>query len=269
MKKYRYILIAVVVLILLILGLILVFGKGIKTPESIAYDSQADRFLISSTKGKAIYTMDKKGRIDVLLKTGLKSPRGIYASAPYLYVADGDQIHTIDVPAKKIVASIPVDGAKMLNDIAMDRKGLLYITDTQGNAVFILEPGTKKLIRITDPLLKAPNGIVYDAPRDQMFIVCQSKQSPVLSLDTNKLGLTKFMDTIASDLDGITIDEKGRIYFSSWAEKVVYVIPQEQNRVEIFQSNLQSPADIYYHSPTNEILVPLWEKNKIKRFKLD
>ena len=47
------------------------------------------------------------------------------------------------------------------------------------------------------------------------------------------------------------------------------MIPQEQNRTLIWQSDLQSPADIYYHKPTNEILVPLMEKNQILRFKVD
>jgi len=70
-------------------------------------------------------------------------------------------------------------------------------------------------------------------------------------------------------LDGIAIDDLGRIYYSSWGEKCLFMIPQEQNRTLIWQSDLQSPADIYYHKPTNEILVPLMEKNQILRFKVD
>ncbi|HNX38225.1 MAG TPA: SMP-30/gluconolactonase/LRE family protein [Candidatus Cloacimonadota bacterium] len=268
-KNKKYILFGLIALIILIIALFFLLRGGVKTPESIAFDGQTNSFLVSSTKGKAIYSMDLKGKLTPFLKEGFKAPRGILLSAPYLYVADVDHVLTIDLPSRKIVASIPVDGANMLNDIAMDETGRLFLTDTTGNAIFVLEPGTKKLIKLTDPLLKAPNGIVFDGPRHQMLVVSYTKQSPILSLDTQKLYLSKFMDTITSDLDGITIDDKGRIYFSSWAEQVIYVIPQEQNRVEIFKSELKSPADIYYHAPTNEILAPLWTKNKIIRFNLD
>ena len=47
------------------------------------------------------------------------------------------------------------------------------------------------------------------------------------------------------------------------------MIPQEQNRFLLWQEELQSPADIFFHTATNEIIVPLFEKNQIKRFELD
>jgi len=72
-----------------------------------------------------------------------------------------------------------------------------------------------------------------------------------------------------SNLDGIASDDLGRIYFSSWKEKTIYRIPQEQNRFEIFHKDIDSPADIYYHQATGEIIVPVFEKNQIERIRIE
>ena len=268
-KVKKYTIILAIALILLLVLIIYIKSLGVKSPESIAFDGQNNRFLISGTASKTIYSMEIKGKVRPFLKKGFKAPKGLLISGPYLYVADQTVLHTVDIPGVKIINSYPLEGAVGLNDIAMDDKGRLYITDLEGSAIYIVEPSTRKTIRLTEPLIDSPNGIVFDGPRHQMLVVSFKKQSPILSLDTESMKVTKFMDTVSTNLDGIAIDSLGKIYFSSWQEQVVYVIPQEQNRVEIFKSELISPADIYYHQPTNELLVPLWEKNKIKRFKLD
>lgn len=268
-KLKKYLIITAVVLVLLLALVIYIRSLGVKSPESIAFDGPNNRFLVSGTRSKTIYSMELKGNIRPFIKKGFKAPKGLLVSAPYLYVADQTVLHTIDIPGQKIINSYPLEGAVGLNDIAMDDTGRLFITDLEGSAIYIVEPTTRKTLRLTEPLIDSPNGIVFDGPRHQMLIVSFKKQSPILSLDTQIMKISKFMDTVSSNLDGIAIDSLGRIYFSSWQEQVVYVIPQEQNRIEIFKSELVSPADIYYHQPTNQLLVPLWEKNKIKRFKLD
>ncbi len=62
-----------------------------------------------------------------------------------------------------------------------------------------------------------------------MFVVCFTKHSPILSLNVVDKSVTIFKDTIYSDLDGIAIDDPGRIFFSSWQDDTIIEIPQEQN----------------------------------------
>jgi sugar lactone lactonase YvrE len=238
-------------------------------PESIAYDTQGKRFLISNSGNGQILTLNEKGKYDVLIGKGLDNPRGLKLIYPFLYAADNKKIRVIDVPKARIVDSIPIAGSIMLNDIESDNNGLLYISDTQADKLFILDPATKKAEPISSALLKKPNGIVFDAPRSQMFIVSYTKGSSVLALDIRSRQVSVFMPSIYDNLDGIAIDDLGRIYFSSWGEKAIFMIPQEQNRTLLWQKDLVAPADIYYHKPTNEILVPLYDNNEIKRFKAE
>lgn len=271
-SKNRIILI--LVLLVLLLLAILILGRlfrpaRLDNPESITYDSINNSFLISNTGNGKILSLDDKGKYKVFFSKGLKKPRGIKLIPPNLYVADNTVLHVIDVQKKELSYSIPIEGAKMLNDIESDRNGKLYITDTGANRLFIVNPASKQVQSISSPLMTAPNGIIYDYPRPQMLIVCLSSSSPILSLDLNTNDITVFKQTLYDNLDGIAIDSLGRIYFSSWGEKAIFMVPQEQNRFIQWKTDVVSPADIYYHQPTNELIVPLFELNKIERFRLD
>jgi sugar lactone lactonase YvrE len=133
----------------------------------------------------------------------------------------------------------------------------------------VINPATKTAEKVISPLLKSPNGIIYDMPRNQMFIVCFSQRSPILSLSTVDRSVTVFMDSIYSDLDGIAIDDLGRIYVSSWAQGMIFEIPQEQNRYIAKFKGIKDAADLLYYKPTNELIVPLNSQNKIIRLSLD
>jgi YVTN family beta-propeller protein len=267
-SKPVLIILAVLALVLLAIFLILK-SSALKGPESIAWDEAGKRFLISNTTGKNIVSMSLNGRYSAYLKSGLKAPRGIIIKGNNLYVADVNQIHIIEVDSARIIQSIPVEDAKMLNDIALDKLGRIYVTDTSSNCVFIINPSTKTADKILSPLFKAPNGIIYDMPRDQMLIVGFSKQASVLSLSTLDRTVSTFMDSIYSQLDGIAIDDLGRIYISSWEQDMIIEIPQEQNRFIAKFKDIKDAADMLYYLPNNELIVPLHTRNKIVRIPLN
>ncbi|NLA44524.1 MAG: hypothetical protein GX869_02605 [Candidatus Cloacimonetes bacterium] len=268
-KTITIVIVAIVIMIAIYFIISVIQPPSLDNPESIAWDGTGSRFLISNTgNGKILYTTDFN-QYEVLINEGLSSPRGIKFRTDTLYVADNTVIQIIDVKGAKIVESITIPGSKMLNDIECDKEGLLYCTDTGANKLFIVNPHTKEINSFISPLMTKPNGIVFDGPRRQMFIVCFKPASPILAFNIDTKTFSIFKETLYDNLDGIAIDDLGRIYYSSWGEKCIFMIPQEQNRTIIWQKDLKAPADIYYHLPTNEILVPLFEDNEIKRFKAD
>lgn len=265
MKKPIIITLGVIILaVLAFLIYLLIKGSGaLNGPESITYDADAKRFLVSNTLGKNIVTMTPEGKFGKFINKGLNEPRGIIIWGKKLFVADHNRLIVIDPATAKILDTINIPEAKMLNDVAVDKTGLVYITDTEKDCVFLVNPKDKSIDKVISPLLKAPNGIVYDMPRDQMFIVGFSKRSPILSLSTKDRGTRIFMDSIYSDLDGIAIDDLGRIYISTWAQDMIFMIPQEQNRFIAQFKEIKDAADIYYHLPNNELVVPLFSQNKV------
>ncbi len=141
-------------------------------PESITFDEVGKRFLISNTLGKNIVALNLNEQYTPFLDKGLEQPRGIIIYSEKLYVADKTAIKIIDLEKAAIIDTIKIPGAVMLNDIAFTKTGIIYVTDTAGNCVYVIDPVVDNIQKLTSPLLKKPNGIVYDMPRDQMFVVC-------------------------------------------------------------------------------------------------
>jgi len=269
-KRYLYGMGLLLVLALaFLIYLLVVKGGALNGPESIAWDAEGKRFFVSNTLGRSIVSMSPEGRFSSFMSKGLNAPRGIAIWKQKLYVADENTLKIIDPKTAKLLKSFPVPQSKMLNDIALDKTGMVYLTDTAADCVLLVNPESGQSEAIRNRLLKAPNGIVYDMPRDQMFIVGFSKRSPILSLSTKDKSIGIFMDSIYSDLDGIAIDDLGRIYISSWSEDMIFMIPQEQNRFIAQFKEINDAADVFYYLPDNALIVPLFSQNKIIRISLE
>jgi sugar lactone lactonase YvrE len=273
MKKIRNILLVLFIIVILLMIFLKIFVWGfapkLDKPESVAYDPVGERFLVSNVGSGSIIAMDENGNYSKYMPKMFAAPKGILLKDGLLYVTDPTEIHVVDVSEAAILESYPIDGAIGLNDIAITEHNLIYITDTAGNCVYIYDPETGTQEKIINPLFDKPNGIIYDKPRWQMFVVNNSQHSPILSLDVQTKDVSIFMDTVYSNLDGIAIDDLGRIYFSSWSAEMIIEIPQEQNRFITNLKDIKGAADIYYHQPTNELIAPLLKHNRIDRINLD
>ncbi|MFW5628489.1 MAG: SMP-30/gluconolactonase/LRE family protein [Candidatus Cloacimonadaceae bacterium] len=265
----------------IILGLVIIIIIGIivrncgntlrplNKPESVAFDPDNNRFLISNVGSGSIAAMDSLGNYSIFLNRLFKAPRGIIVRQGKLYVTDPQSILVVDIANEEIIQSYDIDGAIGLNDIAFGDNNRLYITDSLANCVFVLDMNSGRQDRVVSELFDSPKGIVYDRPRWQMFVVNNAKHSPILSLNTREHSVDIFMDTMYSQLDGIAIDDKGRIYFGSWEDDMIVQIPQEQNRFITDLKGYKGAADFYYHLPTNELIVPMFNKNRIERIELE
>ncbi|HCM16263.1 MAG: SMP-30/gluconolactonase/LRE family protein [Candidatus Cloacimonadaceae bacterium] len=270
--KAKYIILTIVILAIIAALIYILAGDRnnlLNKPESVVYDSVDERFLISNVGDGSIVAMDNNGKFSEFISEGLRAPKGMLLIGDLLYITDPTQIHVVKVSEAKIIESYPIAEAMGLNDITVDEYGNLYITDTTGNSIFVFDPQNKTQKRISHELMVAPNGIVYDRPRWQMLIVGNTEHSPILSLDTRDMSINIFKDTMYSNLDGIAIDDLGRIFFSSWKEKMIIQIPQEQNRFITDLTGYDGAADIYYHLPTNELIVPMLRQDRIERISLD
>lgn len=244
-------------------------SRPLSKPKSVAYDPAGDRFLISNVGSRHITALDSLGNYSIFLNKLFQAPKGILVRQGKLYVTDPQVIHVVDIAKEEIIQSHDILGSVGLNDIAFGDNNQLYITDSIANCVFVLDLNSGKQDRVVSQLFDSPKGIIYDRPRWQMFVVNNAKHSPILSLNTRNHSVNIFMDTMYSQLEGIAIDDRGRIYFGSNEDDMIIQIPQEQNRFITDLKGYKGAADFYYHLPTNELIVPMSNKNRIERIELE
>ena len=102
--------------------------------------SRQNELYVSLIDGKG-NEKDGKGGVAILNKdgsiktlnwiSGLNAPKGLGIYKNKLYVADLTDVVIIDTKAGKVLKSIAIPGAIFLNDITIDSKGTVYVSDTR------------------------------------------------------------------------------------------------------------------------------------------
>ncbi|MBU2582093.1 MAG: hypothetical protein KJ622_10280 [Alphaproteobacteria bacterium] len=93
--------------------------------------------------------------------TGLDAPKGMDIANGHMFVGDVDTLVEIDLKDGSIVAKHAAPDAKLLNDVAADSGGAVYVSDTMGNQIFRLSGGKIESWLKTDEIA-GPNGLLVE-----------------------------------------------------------------------------------------------------------
>lgn len=241
----------------------------LKVPESVYFDGRNKVLYISNIDG-APDGKDGKGSIGKvgldgkIIKvdwvTGLNAPKGMGVYQDKLYVADLDAVGVIDLKAGKLLKRIPVNGAIFLNDITVDKKGIVYVSDTRNKKVFRIANETATVFLDN---LQAPNGLLIN--NDDLYVL---DNGSMLKVEKDK-SLTKIADGMNAQTDGIE-NVKGKDFIVSCWPGVIYYINADGTKEELLDTTAQksNTADIGYDAKTRMLYVPTFFKNSVVAYKL-
>jgi sugar lactone lactonase YvrE len=258
---------------------------GFKTPESVLHDAQADAYLVSNINGVPsakdnngfISRVSPDGTVAVLkwIEGGVKgvtlnAPKGLAVHGDTLYVSDIDCVRRFNRTSGAAAGETCVQGATFLNDVTVDSKGIVYVTDTgiRIDEKGATPTGTDAVYRVTSdgraiPVIKTtelqrPNGIV--AAPDGLIVV-QFGGAEVFHLDGQ--GARHAIGTLPSgQLDGVVRLSDGTLLISSWEGKAVYRRSKAGTASPLMQ-NVSSPADIGYDATRKRLLVPVFTEDRV------
>jgi sugar lactone lactonase YvrE len=241
----------------------------LKVPEGALYDANNKVIYVSNIDGQP-WEKDNKGSIgkvgldgkiiSVDWVSGLQAPKGLALYKNNLYVADFDMVAVIDIKKGTIVQTIPVEGAQGLNDITVDKKGVLYVSDSKVKRVHRIENG-----QITTWLenLKGPNGVLIDG--NDLFVL---DAGGLYKVEKDK-SLTKLADGMEGGTDGVE-HVTGKDYIvSCWAGSIWYVNGDgtKQNLLDTRAQKINT-ADIGYDAKNRIVYVPTFFKNSLVAYEL-
>jgi sugar lactone lactonase YvrE len=243
-------------------------GKIFEVPESVCFDEKRNVLYVSNINGKPtdkdgngyISTISTSGdMITPKWVTGLNAPKGMGVYKDKLFVTDIDRLVEIDIPSGKIVADYPVEDAKFLNDIAIDKKGRVYVSDMMDTKIYRLMAGEFK-VWLDDEMLTSPNGLWTDD--EYLYIGCKK----IVKADL-KSGDMELVNDETGSIDGLEGTNKGGFLFSDWSGNIHYMSPD--NKIEhLFNSaemNINA-ADIEFIGNKNLILVPTFFDNRVMAY---
>jgi sugar lactone lactonase YvrE len=243
------------------------------TPESVMYDSIRNVLYVSDMNQEP-FTKDNNGFItrmnsdgtvtDLKWVEGLSSPKGMAIVNDTLYAADIDEIVMIDINAGKIIRKVPVPGSVMLNDIAADREGNLYLTDTKANKLFLYSKG--KISEWLSQGLNGPNGVLVTG--DSVLIGSEGANNfSSVQISTKEQRL--LTDSIVH-ADGIAYTGIPGYYLVTDWNGVIYMVNPDNTKTSLIDTrneNINS-ADIAYIKKDSLLVVPTFYKNLVIAYKL-
>lgn len=241
----------------------------LKVPESVRFDGERQVLYVTNIDGSP-WGRDDKGSIgkvgldgNVLAVdwvTGLQAPKGMALRDKHLYVADLGEVVVIDVEKGEIAARIAVEGAKGLNDVSIDKQGVMFVTDSQDKKLYRIENGEPTLVLEN---LKAPNGVL--AHDGALYIV--DGEALYRVMDDRSLSL--LADGMPGGIDGIEAVGKGEFLVSCWSGTLHYV-KADGTRETLLDTREQkiNAADIGYDAKTRTVYVPTFFKNSVVAYTL-
>jgi sugar lactone lactonase YvrE len=241
----------------------------LKTPESVLYDAGANVLYVSNIDGTEPWAKDGKGSIakvgldgKVLMAEwvkGLEAPKGLGLYQDKLYVADLDQVVVINVAKGVITERITVGGAQRLNDISIDRSGVVYVTDSGTKKVFTVTQGKPALYLEN---LKGPNGIL--AHGNDLYVL---DAGALLKVEKNK-SLTTIVDGMEGNTDGIEHIKGNEFIVSCWRGVIYHVAGREKTLLLDTRPQSVHSADIGYDAKNRIVYVPTFFTNTVVAYEL-
>jgi len=242
----------------------------LKVPESVLLDAGNNVLYATNIDGTDPWAKDGKGSIakvnlygkiiDAEWIKGLNSPKGMALYKNTLYVADLDKIILIDVIKGTIQKELPVEGAVGLNDVSIDKDGVVYVTDSKGKKLYRIENGIPTLFIEN---LKGPNGVL--AHLQKLYIL---DNGAAYKVNPDKT-LSMITDGMEGGTDGIENVVDNDFIVSCWGG-VVYYVKSDGTKEKLLDTREQkiNSADIGYDAVNRIVYVPTFWKNSIVAYNL-
>jgi gluconolactonase len=236
--------------------------QGFKMPESVAQDKDGNIYV--SEIGER--DVDKDGKITMIDKNGklttivddLYDPKGLVLFDNKLYVTDRDVVVEVDIENKTSAVYAGTmqfpRSPVFLNDIDVDDKGNLYVSDSgdfkSTGQIFIIKTSGEIETIFEDErnLVKAPNGLLLDG--DTLYVLDWAGE--FFEADLNKKSFKKIAEGFNGG-DGIA-KVKDTFFLSSWLEGKLYKLIA--GKAELINDKFEAAADISLSQDNKKVYIP-------------
>lgn len=257
---------------------------GLAGPECALPDVKAGVIYVSNVNGDPM-GKDAKGYIAKVSidgkkvekwVDGLKAPKGLAIANGKMFVGDVDELVEIDIAAGKIVAKHKAPGAGLLNDVAADAKGDVYVSDTGGGGVFKFSGG--KIEKwADDKVLAGANGLLVEG--DNLIVNTwgiltgngfeTSAPGRVVSIALADKKITELDGgKPVGNLDGFASLGGGSYIISDWMAGKIFKFSTGGKTEPIMELG-QGNADLAYDAATKIMYVPQMMKGTLHAVQLD
>jgi|TARA_B110000967_G_C18842649_1_gene540222 sugar lactone lactonase YvrE len=248
-------------------------SQSLHNPESITFDEQSNSYFVSNAQSGDIQKVGKDGTISSLV-SGYSSFMGIKIYKETIYSAENikggdDFVRGFNKNTGEMVFSLSIPKTKQLNDIEIDDKGNLYVSDRSGDKIYKVNLKNKRY-QVIDSTIKTPNGLYFNLKNKSLLVCNTVKKGNIYEIDLKTHKTKLLIETAYPHLDGITVDRNGLIYLTSWSLdwKKSILLKYNGNKFYELLTNNSGMADIEYNKTLHTIEIAKYLENSIMSYKL-
>ncbi len=246
--------------------------KVFQIPESVYCDNDNNVLYVANINGSPV-VKDGNGFISKLSKDGevvdlkwidgLNAPKGMGQYGNLLYVTDIDELIEIDIEAGEVLSRFKVEGARFLNDIAIDPNGIVYISDTQNNVIYVFD-GNSVEEWYTNDDFNGLNGLLYYGNA-----LYAGSQDLILKINPFNKASKRAAENMGV-VDGLNIDEYQNFIVSDFSGRLQYLKPAGEFYT-LFNTTDQmiNAADVFYDVKDGILYVPTFRDNRVAAYKIN
>jgi sugar lactone lactonase YvrE len=252
------------------------------TPESVLYDPE--RKLLYVTNYDIQFQRSPQERTGYISKlsldgevleqrwvSDLHAPTGMAIRGNRLYTVERESLVEIDLDTGAIVKRYPLPNVEFVNDLAIDRDGNIYITDTRPTSrrdsrIYRFHDGAFD-VWLEGDLISRANALFINGNE---LLVGNSGDGTFKAVDLSTKRIRNIVCLGARILDGIRIDNAGNYLVSHW-EGQVYEVSPDGRPVEILDLMPErlNTADFEYVRDRNLLVIPTFLGNRVVAYRFD
>jgi sugar lactone lactonase YvrE len=255
------------------LNLLWTTDSTMRVPESVYYDEKTGKIYVSNIDGKGAWDKDGRGSISIITSSGkilspywvsgLHAPKGMAMFQDFLIVADVDSVVIIEPIRAQIAKKIYIEGAQALNDLTVDKRGNIYVTDSKTKKIHMID-GLKLDVSLYLDGLKGPNGVLF---ADRILYYVDAGGFYKVGKDKQKILI---VDGLEGGTDGIEQIDEENFIISCWSGTIYHVNLKGEKKLLLDTRGSQiNAADIGYDKKKKIVYVPTFYKNTVMAYQFN
>ena len=253
---------------------------GLTHCESVVLDEKRNVLYVSVQGEKepedgTIAKVSIEGElIDTSFVTGLNNPKGMVVKNDRLFVGDMLELVEVDLTTGTIVKRYTSDSVEFLNDVTIDDKGEIYVSDMFTSSIYKLDTTGKFGLWFTAPDMENPNGLL--AVGDELYVAGwgrftdrkpkEAPQGRFLKLDKKTKAITVITPEVLGNLDGVQVYDENSFLVSDWIAGNVFKV-SKTGRATLFLETPPSVGDILFLKEKELLFLPMNKQNKLMIYK--